>query len=286
VIVFDRPFGTEAPFPRLSIADGNISKEDDRKMIMDEIGDKIDDVDLVLNKILHQIWVIRSMAAVVMQWTCIWSLPVWVLASFFFPEGERPILTGVIGCVLSFLLIILSEGLFTRRNVCTLVFWCIAFPAIMIIQTIHLQLSHTRTIVVLALIIVLMFICHCLLIVLRKQCPGFWAVCVTEVGAITGYLFLSIIVIVAPLLIEPSTWKHSSEDVIMALGANILGDILVWVIILTAAWFGYFRYRKLSHVVSLRSKHRCCWKILWTCSTFGVELLINPRFVLGMKKVR
>ena len=55
MIVFDRPFGTEVPFPRLSIADGNISKEDDRKMIMDEIGDKIDDVDLVLSQILHQI---------------------------------------------------------------------------------------------------------------------------------------------------------------------------------------------------------------------------------------
>jgi len=154
----------------------------------------------------------------------------------------------------------------------------------LIFQTAFMQWSYTGAIVELAFTLVLGFIYCRLLIVLRKKFPGFWAVCVTEIGATTGYLFISIILIVTSLLISPWTWQHSSKGVIMDLGANILGDILVWLIILTALWFGYFRYRKLSHVVSLRSKHSCCWKILWTCSTFGVELLINPRFVLGMKK--
>ena len=82
VIIFDDPFRIAAPFPVLRIEDGKVTKDDDKLMILSEVGNNSAKINLVLNQIVHQVWVIRSLAPVLLWWFEFWNTLIVALLAF------------------------------------------------------------------------------------------------------------------------------------------------------------------------------------------------------------
>jgi len=74
VLVFDEPFLGLGEFETLKIEDGEITKDADRAMIMEDIGENKVKVNELLNQVLHEVWVTRSLALVIVLWFNVWAL--------------------------------------------------------------------------------------------------------------------------------------------------------------------------------------------------------------------
>jgi len=295
VIVFDGPFRSEARFPTVKIKYGDISKIEDKEMIMDEIGEKIGEVDRVLNQILHQIWTIRSMGPVLMQWTGFWFLAARFILQYF--DQVLPFLSVFLNwviCVVNYFIIMLLEDGYSPRTAISLFFWIICYPVVIFIDMVYnpINLFWTPKIFILwySVLIFTIFIIWIFVLALRKTFPGFWDLFATEVGAIAGFFTLAMIMnctyfVLASVIVRRVLGWPITFDIPFAIKA-VYSNIFILIICMAVVWFGYFRYRSLNHAVTLRKKQSSCWNLFWSCYTFGMERLVSPQFVLGMRRIQ
>jgi len=290
VMVFDRPFRSNARIPWLRIEEGKITKPEDKEMILADVGDNAGEVNLILNQMVHQVWVIRSTGRVLLSWFIIWSLIISIVMKLDFINLGGILFSHFLmsGFATWYYTIMYMEGIwffgrgcFSRETSTFLLLatYYIVTCTVLSIDKFKLHCEHWWAIYgYIAFKIFLVSLPICLGAIFSGYCATFN----TELGAILWFLLVPIFldcmsVFFATKYLCQEVYSHE-----LLIGIFV-GDIVLWLCLLTISWFAYFRYRKLNHAVQLRSEHGCCWKILWTVLSLGVEPLVNGCFVRGMR---
>lgn len=298
VIVFDDPFRIKAPFPLLRIEDGKVTKEEDKQMILSEVGNNSAEINAMLNQIMHQIWVIRSTGPVLLWWFLLWNT--FSIALMAYGPIVSPIFYSLLGVLFLYnfscyalILVCLGWNRITQKGFrigfsFKALSWqeirfFVAFFAQFIFYIYQLSRFHWKS---------------------YDQNTSFWYTvrvglllsspliyyparnrkCVfTEVAAIVCTFYIPFLNITNCAIYRGALEWLDFLGLGFDFKIQVIGFIVFLIILYFFSWFGYYRYRKLNHTVKLPSNPGCCWKILWSCLTLGVEPLINPRFVLGMR---
>jgi len=301
VLVFDDPLLFSSPYPLTKIESAYVTKPEDKRRILNIIGNNVDDVNEVLNKVLHNVWFVRAMVTIVSQWVLIWIY----------------MLDWILKLALTFNLL----GLSNIVRLITITLFTVTFPYWAFVNTIFFLLTvrryHVRVYVMWVILItnsvgfniwrnadnldnvVILFTdpkmwgmyCFLLISVLRWFFGACWSILATEYGIVSGYILWRLITSITVF----STWDTEHAEVkylwdhfpaeefenTWAVLFTVSIGIVITLITLMLWWLLYFRYRNLRTTVRTTSNIGFCWSWVWTCLTFGIELRFNPKFVKG-----